>query len=143
MLNCGKHKVKCKSHPSPKPRSFSSPPPPNPRQWFSHQNACFNSLGTCWRWSELEYRERTSLPMSSKLGNQGKPDLHFRIGKAKPCQLLGAVAERLRRGLQILVHRFESGPRLHFPHSASIHMNLPIAMPMLNTWHIFQLNRGI
>jgi hypothetical protein len=26
---------------------------------------------------------------------------------------VGAVAERLRSGLQIRVHRFESGPRLH------------------------------
>jgi hypothetical protein len=30
------------------------------------------------------------------------------------------VAERLGRGLQSLVHRFESGPRLSFPQIATV-----------------------
>ena len=38
--------------------------------------------------------------------------------------LSGAVAERLGRGLQSLVHRFESGPRLFLPPIRSLFLNV-------------------
>src|SRR5262249_11381765 len=39
-------------------------------------------------------------------------------GRKLPCARSGAVAEWLGRGLQSLVHRFESGRRLFFPQIA-------------------------